>query len=120
MFQSINKALDDVIKNVPETTAPVDSTHVMGTQDMTQIGTKHTDRCPICGATVALECRSTDKGQMVIYGLSGVRQVIHVVYRCQDDHCRVGLFYGYRVHKGGSKIYDLDCLAPENIFLGIT
>ena len=81
----MSKALDDVMKNVPET-------HVKETQDVTQIGSKYKEKCPNCGGTV--------------------------IYRCQEDHCRLGMFYGYRVYKGGSKIYEQDCLAPENIFLG--
>ena len=71
----------------------------------------------------------TDKNQMSIYGLGGVVHVLHRESRCADCRqisfkmvltfiflFRIGLFYGYRVLKGGRKIYEKDALS--NQFLG--
>ena len=70
------------------------------------------------------------KGEMTVYGLHGVRHVVHTESRCQDcrsyfckniehpKNClncqnRSGLYHGYRVVKGGQKLYDRGALRNE-------
>lgn len=79
--------------------------------------TKHV-KCPSCGGNVMTCNYRSDKGEMTVYGLEGVRHVVHRESRCQD--CRMGLFYGYRVLKGGKKIFEKDalrnqCLVVSNV-----
>ena len=57
---------------------------------------------------------------MTVYGLSGVRHVQQVIHRCQGANCRAGFFHGYKILKGGAKVFDDDCLDPKNEFLNIS
>jgi DNA-directed RNA polymerase subunit RPC12/RpoP len=83
-----------------------------------QAGTKHKDKCPECGGRVMIEERSEVKANMTVYGRSGVRHVRHVAHRCAEKHCRTGLYHGYRILKGGQKVFEDDCLYPSHGFLG--
>ena len=76
---------------------------------VTKICTRHREKCPECGGRVSLENRIENKGEMPVYGKKGVRHVVHLEYRCIESHCRTGLFHGYRVFKGGIKVYEEDC-----------
>ena len=69
------------------------------------------------------------KGQMTIYGMEGVRHVVHRESRCQDcrqvllirlvleliSYSRLGLFHGYRICKGGKKLYEQDALRNKSL-----
>ena len=68
------------------------------------------------------------KGQMTVYGMGGVRHVVHRESRCQDCrlirlakilelifYSRQGLFYGYRIQKGGKKLYEQDALRNKSL-----
>ena len=69
------------------------------------------------------------KGEMTIYGMEGVRHVVHRESRCQDCrqvllirmdlelifYSRLGLFYGYRIRKGGKKLYEQDALRNKTL-----
>ena len=68
------------------------------------------------------------KGQMTVYGMGGVRHVVHRESRCQDCrlirlanilelifYSRQGLFYGYRIQKGGMKLYEQDALRNKSL-----
>lgn len=79
---------------------------------------KHTTKCPECDGRVEFEDRSKESS-MTVYGRTGVRHVLHVGYRCVEKHCRTGLYHGYRILKGGWKVYEDDCLEPHNVFLGV-
>ena len=85
-------------------------------------------RCPDCGGNVMSCDFRSQKGQMTVYGLGGVRHVVHRESRCQDCRqvlfklslglifCfRIGLFYGYRILKGGKKIYEKDALRNKSL-----
>jgi hypothetical protein len=88
------------------------------TNNIDRAFTKHTDKCPECDGRVEYEDRS-NKASMTVYGRSGVRHVLHTGYRCVEKHCRTGLYHGYRILKGGMKVYEDDCLDPSNVFLGM-
>ena len=80
--------------------------------------TKHTTKCPECDGRVEFEYLSKES-RMTVYGRTGVRHVLHVGYRCVEKHCRTGLYHGYRIMKGGWKVYEDDCLEPHYVFLGV-
>ena len=82
-----------------------------------QIKTKH-EKCTTCGGKITLQERSLAKGELVLYGELGMKRLIHLEYRCEERHCRAGLFYGYSIGKGGMKLYDKDCL--ENPILVVS
>ena len=73
------------------------------------IKTKHTS-CPFCGGKIECQTRSQNKGDLVCYTDNGVKKLQHLEYRCQEKHCRAGLFHGFNVKKGGMKIFEEDCL----------
>ena len=77
-----------------------------------EIKTKH-DSCPHCGGKIVLFERSLEKGFITLYTESGPKKVKHLEYRCTEHHCKSGLFHGYSIKKGGSKIYDNDCLQQK-------
>ena len=84
---------------------------------LAKIRTKH-EKCPLCGGKINLQERSIDKGELVLYSDTGSKRLLHLEYRCQEKHCRTGLFYGYNVSKGGKKIFESDCL--QNDFLVVS
>ena len=81
-------------------------------ENVLKIQTKHED-CPLCGGKIRLQERSLEKGHLICYSEKGIKRLIHLEYRCEEEHCRTGLFYGYCVKKGGKKIFDKDCLENE-------
>ena len=101
LLQSLSEAIENVA--IEDETIPV-------------IRTKFREQCPECSGSVAEEKRSLNKGLLTIYGLAGARQVLHQEYRCKNKSCRTGLFHGYRILRGGVKVFDDDCLA--NVCLG--
>ena len=76
------------------------------------------EKCPFCGGKITLQDRSLDKGELILYSESGMKRLLHLEHRCEEKHCRAGLFYGYSILKGGMKIYDKDCL--ENALLVVS
>ena len=74
-----------------------------------EIKTNHS-KCPICGGQIKLQERSREKGDLMYYSETGQNKLTHLEYRCEEKHCRTGLFYGYVIKKGGQKIYEKDCL----------
>ena len=87
-------------------------------------------KCPECGGHVMEITRAARvKGHMTIYGKDGVRHGSHMESRCQDcRHVkikldinnfeyfqRIGLFYGYRVLKGGKKVFEQDALRNRSL-----
>ena len=76
-----------------------------------EVQTDHKENCPECGGTVKVDSRRS-KGLMTVYGLTGVRKIVHLESRCQEPKCRIGLYKGYRILKGGNKIYDGQLLGP--------
>ena len=112
----IYKRKNHMILNCTFQFQPVEE--VLGTI-VDKIRTDHIEKCPECGGRVTLVNRSDDKSKMTVYGHSGVRHVVHLEYRCLESHCRTGLYHGYRVLKGGNKIYEEDCLDPKRICLGL-
>ena len=87
------------------------------TEEISEIRTKHAN-CPYCGGSIALQERSKSKGQLICYTEQGIKKLIHLEYRCKEQHCRAGLFYGYTVKKGCKKVFEKDCL--ENNLLVIS
>lgn len=121
MFQSVAQALDEVLSaEVPKQSkanqsCPLNTDSV---NDAIKISTDHLHKCPECGGRISLESRSDDKGGMAIYGMMGVRRVVHLEHRCIERHCRTGFYHGYRVLKGGIKLYEENCLDPKKVCLG--
>ena len=87
-------------------------------------------KCPECGGHVMEITRAARvKGHMTIYGKDGVRHGSHIESRCQDCRHfkikldiknfeyfqRIGLFYGYRVLKGGKKVFEQDALRNRSL-----
>ena len=113
-FQSVADALDDIItKEEPAAKSKVPNKPVV------KVGTEFDVECPECGGRVNAEVRSEDKRYMTVYGHSGVRHVLHTEHRCVEPHCRTGYYHGYRVLKGGKKMYEENCLDPQKVFLGL-
>ena len=106
------------MKDKPAATQSVVKVPVSRCQNVSKVGTEFANECPECGGRVHEEVRSEEKGYMTVYGHSGVRHVLHTEHRCVEPHCRTGLYHGYRVLKGGRKIYEENCLDHQRGFLG--
>ena len=116
-LKTVAEALQEIeASNGIPMVAPDSGSTVTNTID--QAFTRHTEKCPECDGRVEPEDRS-NKANITAYGRSGVRHVLHSGYRCVEKHCRTGLYHGYRILKGGWKVYEDDCLDPSNVFLGM-
>ena len=99
-LDDIENALDDVLLEKDNKS------------NLLKLRTKH-EQCPDCGGKIRLQGRSLDKGQLLYYSEKGVEKCLHLEYRCEEQHCRTGLFHGYRIKKGGKKVFDEDCLEKD-------
>ena len=121
LLQSVAQALDEVISaDVPKKSKAGENYPLKpdSVNDDVKISTNHLHKCPECGGRISLESRSDEKGGMTVYGMVGVRHVVHLEHRCIERHCRTGFYHGYRVLKGGIKLYEQNCLDPKQVCLG--
>ena len=120
MFKTVAEALGEIEAAANAPPKKVERSAAKETTCVDRALTKHSTKCPDCDGRVEFEERSVDKSKMTVYGRSGVRQVLHATYRCVEKHCRTGLYHGYRIMKGGSKVFESYCLDPSQVFLVVS
>ena len=120
LFKTVAEALGEIEAAANAPPKKVERSAAKETTCVDRALTKHSTKCPDCDGRVEFEERSVDKSKMTVYGRSGVRQVLHATYRCVEKHCRTGLYHGYRIMKGGSKVFESYCLDPSQVFLVVS